>query len=235
MSDFNWTCPHCDRAVTISQERMDEVDHLLAISNAVGRRVLKTIFIVCPNPDCRKFTLSAYLHESEWTQYLGEAIGAQLQSWSLIPPSKAKTFPPYIPQALRDDYREACLIQELSPKASATLSRRCLQGILRDYWGVTPGRLVDEIGQIKDKVDSVTWDAIEAVRKIGNIGAHMEKDINVIVDVDPNEADLLVGLVETLLREWYVGREERKKRMGAVVAAATTKTPTPPPKKILPS
>lgn len=53
----------------------------------------------------------------------------------------------------------------------------------------------------------------------------MEKDINVIVDVDPNEASLLIGLVETLLREWYVGREERKKRMGEVIAAAAKKTP----------
>ena len=31
------------------------------------------------------------------------------------------------------------------------------------------------------------WQAIDAVRSIGNIGAHMEKDINLIVDVDPEE------------------------------------------------
>jgi hypothetical protein len=122
-----------------------------------------------------------------------------------------------------DDYREACLIQDLSPKASATLSRRCLQGILRDFWQVKPGRLVNEIDQIKDKVDPETWAAIDAVRTIGNIGAHMEKDISVIVDVDPNEAELLIGLVETLIREWYIGREERKSRMSAIVTAAGSK------------
>jgi hypothetical protein len=156
------------------------------------------------------------------------------QSWKLIPPSKAKTFPSYVPQSVLDDYREACLIQDLSSKASATLSRRCLQGILRDFWKVKPGRLVDEIEQIKDKVDSVTWEAIEAVRKIGNVGAHMEKDINVIVDVDPNEAKLLVGLVETLIREWYIAREERKKRIGEIIAAASTKKVPQPPTQINP-
>jgi hypothetical protein len=88
---------------------------------------------------------------------------------------------------------------------------------------VKPGRLVDEVEQIKDKVDLVTWDAIEAVRKLGNIGAHMEKDINVIVDVEPEEAGLLIGLVETLLKEWYVTREERQIRMSAVIAAAAIK------------
>ena len=98
-----------------------------------------------------------------------------------------------------------------------------MQGIIRDFWVAKPGRLVDEIDQIKDKVDPLTWDAIDAVRKLGNIGAHMEKDINVIVDVDPDEAELLIGLIETLLREWYVAREERKARMGSIVAAASAK------------
>jgi len=147
----------------------------------------------------------------------------------LVPSSNAKAFPEYIPAAITQDYKEACLIQDLSPKASATLSRRCLQGILRDFWQVKPARLVDEINEIQNKVDHVTWDAIEAVRKLGNIGAHMEKDINVIVDVDPNEAGLLIGLIETLLQEWYVSREERKKRMGAITAAAVNKKPIAKP------
>jgi hypothetical protein len=128
-----------------------------------------------------------------------------------------------VPQAIREDYGEACLIRDLSPKASATLSRRCLQGILRDFWKANPGRLADEIQEVKDRIDPVTWDAIQAVRKLGNIGAHMEKDINLIVDVDSEEAALLIGLVETLLKEWYVAREERKVRMAAVIAAAASK------------
>lgn len=85
--------------------------------------------------------------------------------------------------------------------------------------------MVDKIEQVKDRIEPVTWDAIEAVRKLGNIGAHMEKDIDVIVDVDPEEASLLIGLVETLLKEWYVACEERKTRMAAVIAAAASKNP----------
>ncbi|MFH0775583.1 MAG: DUF4145 domain-containing protein [bacterium] len=147
----------------------------------------------------------------------------KLQEWSLIPPSASKHFSDYVPQAIREDYGEACLIRDLSPKASATLSRRCLQGILRDFWKVKPGRLVDEIEEVKDRIDLITWDAIEAVRKLGNISAHMEKDINIIVDVDPKEAALLIGLIEMLLKEWYVAREERKVRMDTLIAAAASK------------
>jgi hypothetical protein len=224
MADFNWICPHCEHAVTISDSRQSSSSHVLYIENAIGRRSLYSRFIVCPNPECKKFTLSAGLWETRYNSKTSSEEYVKVdQYWSLIPPSAAKHFPDYVPLVIREDYKEACLIRDLSPKASATLSRRCLQGILRDYWKVKPGRLVDEIKEVKDRIDSITWGAIEAVRKLGNIGAHMEKDINVIVDVDPQEAALLIGLVETLLKEWYINREERKLMMAAVIAAATDK------------
>lgn len=87
--------------------------------------------------------------------------------WQLRPQSNAKPFPPYIPAPIREDYEEACSIKDLSPKAAATLSRRCLQGIIRDYWGISKARLIDEINELKGKVDQSTWDAIDAVRNIG--------------------------------------------------------------------
>jgi hypothetical protein len=195
----------------------------MTIPNASGDLRLEPLFIVCPNPKCRQFTLSLSLYKAKQLPSGNYTRGEPIQSWNLIPPSRAKVFPTYVPQQIVDDYNEACLICDLSAKASATLSRRCLQGIIRDFWKVKVGRLFDEIEQIKDKVDPLTWDAIESVRKVGNIGAHMEKDINVIVDVEPNEANLLIDLIEMLLREWYVATEERKSRLSALKAVADSK------------
>jgi len=95
--------------------------------------------------------------------------------------------------------------------------------MIRDFWKVKKPRLVDEIAAIKDKVEQLTWQAIEAVRKVGNIGAHMEADINVIVDVDPQEAELLIGLIESLLKDWYVAAENRKAHLNALVQLAADK------------
>jgi hypothetical protein len=95
--------------------------------------------------------------------------------------------------------------------------------MIRDFWGVNPGRLVDEIAAIEDEVDKDAWDAIESVRKIGNIGAHMENNIDVIVDVEPEEAQLLINLIETLVEEWYVARHNRKSRFAKLAAVAEAK------------
>lgn len=176
---------------------------------------------VCPNLDCREFEISAILG----TKTPRGSIGNQLMSWRLKPDSNAKPLPSYIPKAIVEDYREACLIRELSPKSSATLARRCLQGIIRDFWkdDVKPGRLVDEIRAISSKVDPITWQAIDGVRNVGNIGAHMEKDIDHIVEVEPEEAQLLIGLLEHLMKEWYINRHERLQQMQALIGLADKK------------
>ncbi len=224
MTTFDWTCPFCNRHATITENSVHIDTTRLEIKNADGERTLTSVFVVCPNPKCKKFTLKLSLSPTYWSsQHQSWNDGSPIHQWQLIPSSNAQTFPDYIPQAVRDDYNEACLVVNLSPKASATLARRCLQGILRDFWQVRPGRLVDEIEQVKDKVDPLTWDAIEAVRKVGNIGAHMEKDINVIVDVEPHEAQLLIGLIETLIKDWYIAREERKIRLSQISELAKGK------------
>ena len=139
------------------------------------------------------------------------------------PSSHALQFPSFIPKAIIVDYEEACLIRDLSPKASATLSRRCLQGIIRDFWSIKKGRLVDEINAIEDKVDPITWQAIDSVRSIGNIGAHMEKDIDLIIDVEPEEAQLLIGLIEILIKDWYIAKHERQKHLESIIGVAKDK------------
>jgi len=221
----HWTCPYCNHDATLRDQDYVSGGKGFSIQDPVeGHKHLAWYYVVCPNPKCRRYTLRVGIFEYAYNQADGRwETGELIKIWDLIPPSRAKAYPNYIPKAILDDYNEACLIVDLSPKASATLSRRCIQGIIRDYWKVKPGRLVDEIEQVKDKTDPLTWDAIDSVRKVGNIGAHMEKDINLIVDVDPNEAEMLIELIEILLKEWYIAREDRKNRLLRIKAMADDK------------
>lgn len=191
--------------------------------------------IVCPNAECEEFTVKADLKRagtSDHVRYF--ATGDPIAEWQLRPQSQAKPFPSYIPEPIRADYEEACAIAHLSPKASATLARRCLQGMFGDFWGVRRGNLAKEIEALEEKVDPTTWGAIDAVRSIGNIGAHMEKDINLIIDVEPEEATMLIELIEQLFTEWYVHKHERSLRMQKIVATAAEKAAARAGKPALP-
>jgi len=219
---FPWSCPFCNRDATITESdiRTEVID--FGIENISGPKIVVSSFIVCPNPKCKKFTLTVSLYNARRTVYRWD-LSDLIKQWRLIPPSEAKVFPDYIPKPILDDYAEACLIKDLSPKASATLSRRCLQGMIRDFWGVKKPTLKQEIEEIEDKVDPLTWQAIDAVRRIGNIGAHMELDINLIMDVEPDEASLLIQLIETLIKDWYITRYEREERLKQIVEVANQK------------
>ncbi|MCG9292388.1 DUF4145 domain-containing protein [Acinetobacter nosocomialis] len=85
--------------------------------------------------------------------------------------------------------------------------------MIRDFWKVKEKNLFEEIKAIQDKIEPEVWEAIDSIRSLGNIGAHMEKDINIIVDVEPDEAQLLISLLEMLFDEWYIAANERKERL----------------------
>lgn len=135
----------------------------------------------------------------------------------ILPVSDFKQFPNYIPQAILNDYQEAYQIRKISPKASATLSRRCLQGMIHDFWGIKEKNLNCEISALKDKVTIAEWKVIDALRQIGNIGAHMEADINLIVDIDEGEAEKLLKLIELLIEKWYINRHDTEKLFSDII------------------
>jgi hypothetical protein len=212
VSEYLWYCPNCNKELTVSEDdrRVSLAD--LTLPNADGLRRLVSKFVVCPNPGCRRFSVIASLHHLE-VNGKRTYTGKHIKTWALVPPSSALSFPIAIPQHILEDYQEACLTIELSPKVAAALSRRCLSAMLRDYWQVQPGSLSDEFRQIKGTADPLTWEAIESVRNRGMTGTRMESEGAEIFDTEPGEAELLIGLIETLIEDWYVTREERRKRL----------------------
>lgn len=237
MKAYNWTCPYCNRpqSVTLSSTASGSFGFLMN-SPDIGPIGLFGRAITCANPDCRKATVTVSVVEAiPYSHKIGMYVGDNPKrhlTVRLMPESSAKPQPDFIPLALREDYYEACRIRDLSPKAAATLARRCLQGMIRDFCGLTRPTLFAEINALKELVESdkapsgVSLDSVEAidhVRSVGNIGAHMEKDINHIIPVDPEEAQLLIELIESLFEEWYAAREKRASRFNGIKALAENK------------
>ena len=203
------TCPHC--GTTAPDSKISYVEHSFDFEGGVyGRQtaVYLTIKVLkCSNSDCKKYSFWAMGHNS----YLE---GLEV---NIYPKSSAIQYPEYVPEAIRYDYEEAYEIVDASPKASATLSRRCMQGIIRDFWNIKGKSLYEEITQLKDKIPPDLWRVMDSIRKIGNIGAHMEKDVGLIVDIEPDEAKKLLQVIEFMIKDCYINRHEREKLFTDVV------------------
>ena len=114
--------------------------------------------------------------------------------------------PQEVPAAIREDYDEAVLVLNDSSKASAALSRRCLQTLLREVAGVKKGDLVAEIEEITKRgtLPATLSGNLTALRVIGNFAAHPQKSTTTgeILPVEPEEAlwnlEVLEGLFEIL-------------------------------------
>lgn len=225
---LNWTCPHCDRDQTVTEERRQFVRNIIKVGKIKEGNVSACFNAIgCANPECNKLTISFSVapHTGAHTSGYSVELKNSLYHRRALPNSYAKPQPDFIPRPLVEDYQEACLILNDSPKASATLARRCIQGMIRDFCAIKRGTLAKEIealasalqeGNAPSGVTSETVEAIDHVRSIGNIGAHMEGDINVIIPVDAGEAHSLIELIEMLFEEWYIARDVRRRKLASI-------------------
>ena len=140
--------------------------------------------------------------------------------------------------ALREGSRgfednEACLVLPFSPKASAALSRRCLQNIIRLKEGIKEGNLKTEIEKLiaTNKLPSYISDNLEIIRGFGNIAAHGMEDraSGEILDVEPNEAEFLLDVLELLFDLYFVQAAKAAKMKAALNQKLTSAGQKPIP------
>ncbi|KAG8152165.1 hypothetical protein BFF94_018385 [Burkholderia catarinensis] len=138
--------------------------------------------------------------------------------------------PAEVPAHIAEDYHEACAVRGDSPKASAALSRRCLQFVLREN-GFAQKDLAPAIQAVLDAkiLPAALADNVDAIRNIGNFAAHPMKDssTNQILPVEPHEAEWNLDVLEELFDFFYVQPEKARQRRAALDAklAAAGKPP----------
>ena len=161
MSNFSWLCPYCNQHATITNSNFSTNTHDFNQNNKDGLLSIISEVTICPNNECREYSIKGFLYKkniSPLGHYYTNTKNPLL-IWNMKPASYAKIFPTYIPESILADYKEACLIRDLSPKASATLSRRCLQGMIRDYWNIQNKKsLYEEIDAIKNQIKPSVFD-----------------------------------------------------------------------------
>ena len=83
MSTFSWTCPFCNQPTTVTSNDIDSGGTVLSTENKEGLRKAIITFVVCPNTECKKFTLTLRLYKTHYES--GWQTGDKVNDWRLIP------------------------------------------------------------------------------------------------------------------------------------------------------
>jgi hypothetical protein len=161
-----------------------------------------------------------------------KGLSEQLLDWRMIYPIAANRGPVHsdVPYEIANDYIEACNVLPISAKASAALSRRCLQSVLHNA-GYNARDLAAEIDLVlnepdpKKAIPERLRSTIDAVRNFGNFSAHPINDKTAlqIIEVEPHEAEWCLEILEECFEHFYVGpalAKARKDALNARLAAA---------------
>ena len=196
-------CPHCLHAIHIEWD-----------SKLLGSDIDYNWYAnwgICPN--CEKSIITLTGHKS---------VTGTSETELLVYPKGFSRAPlsPVVPGIYSLDYQEACNVLQDSPKASAALSRRCLQNLIRDVGGIKPSSLSKEIDEVlgSNSLPPQLADAIDAIRNIGNFAAHPIKSNNsgVIVEVEAGEAEWLLDVLEGLFDYYFVQPDLLQKKKDAL-------------------
>ena len=143
-----------------------------------------------------------------------------LESITAYPKGTSRPVPPEVEGKFESDFREACLVIGDSEKASAALSRRCLQNLLREKAETKAKDLAPQIQEVLDsgKLPSPLADAIDGVRVIGNFAAHPIKSTRTgeVIEVELGEAEWLLDTLEALFDFFFVQPAKLEKKRGAL-------------------
>jgi len=194
------TCPHCNTGI-YEAFTVSTVVHLSQVMSRDERPVAPAVMWKLSHQRCPE------CHES--IIRLERTIPYQpTLSILAYPSSYSRPITPEVPDPFRQEFSEACKVLAESAKASAALSRRCLQAILKDKLGAMKKDLYDEIEEViaSGKLPSHIVEGLHAVRNIGNIAAHSMKSTTTgaIIDVAPGEADWNLDVLESLFDFCFV-------------------------------
>lgn len=202
-------CPHCITDFH-DNERLIPIDH--DSEGVWGLGVSRCS--ACKQIILRLFCADEYYPNSQ-------AFGEELLSYLVRPKIAGRPpVPPEVPKEYAEDYKEACLVIADSPKASAALSRRCLQHLLRGEAKVKHQDLHKEIQEVIGgaALPSHIAESLDAVRNIGNFAAHPIKSQSTgeVVPVEPGEAEWNLDVLESLFDFYFVAPAKTKARKDAL-------------------
>lgn len=216
-------CPHCGRAFHDTWQKTRVVSYSVEPNSATDR-IWDAVATVCPS--CTNAIIDLFENHLR----VGGGWNEEQRLRAYPRNSFRKPTPKEIPKHVANDYEEACAVISISEKASAALSRRCLQAVLREQ-GYSQRDLVQQIDALFREqnplkaIPSGLRQTIDLIRNFGNFSAHPITDQTTlqVIDVEPEEAESCLEILEEVFDHFYVKpalAAARKAALNAKLAAA---------------
>ena len=216
-------CPHCQTVVMfIKPDSGPSTVYAYA-----KKQKIETTSAQCPN--CRRIVVT--IGELRDTEGPVSMAVSEMLVWPLTGGRPAALLD--VPVQIAQDFNEACIVLPLSHKASAALSRRCLQSVLSDAGKTAARDLSKQIEEVLPRLPTYVGENLDAVRNIGNFAAHQIKSTSTgtIVEVEPGEAEWNLDVLEALFDFYYV-RPSIEKKKREELDKKLTDAGKPPMKKV---
>ena len=140
----------------------------------------------------------------------------QIDEEQLIYPryATARKLHEFIPHQYAELFRESEEVNNISPRASATLSRYLLQMLLHEELHIHKRNLEEELKELEgmNNVPSKLVSMLQIMRKIANFGAHPKKSTNSneIVEVEEGESAIMLDLLEEVFDYIFVKPKQQE-------------------------
>lgn len=207
-------CPHCLNSITLEESHYptgiyQNSSYFNELKDSGDSSGYGISYGYCPSPKCHKLIMK--LRYETMSDTIEDFIVPKAKTRIILPNAIDKKFIKY--------HEEASSVLPYSARASAALSRLCLEVLLKEKYKIKNGTLKDKIDTFENMgiLSSELIKDMQYIKQIGNDGAHLNTNsAGSIVDVNKKNAETLLVLLENLFDFCFVQPKERKERMNNI-------------------
>lgn len=203
-------CPHCTTSAHFNWEK---IIFPASWDHACDKGGYAICYGFCP--ECNKLVIEL--------QYSHICKNFDTEYWIDTPDREKIIYPhsntgrklnEHIPSQYAQLFHESEDVNNISPRASATLSRYLLQMLLHEELGIKKKNLEEEIMALEDNrnVPTNLITMLQIMRRVANFGAHPKKSTNSneIVEVEAGESEVMLDLLEELFDYIFVKPKQQE-------------------------
>lgn len=208
-------CPYCFTIMNLNTNETVFRDGLCIFDDDYEDIGYALKFGFCP--ECNK-PIILFAEGKYCSAMSGDYIVEQGENIILYPKFPSVTqLSDFIPQKYVDLYQEAEQVNNISPRASATLSRYLLQMILHEELNIKKRNLEEEITELESQshIPSTLVTFLQVMRRVANFAAHPKKSTNSaeIVEIEEGESAVMLELINELFDFVFVKPAKEKEFM----------------------